>query len=249
MKKSFSLFLLLVTLLFSCKKKVGEGEFSLYLTDSPGQYEHVYIDLQGLEVRNSSGEWTNLQLSRTGIYDILSFNNGIDTILSTYKFSPCAITQIRLILGSNNSIVRTGQSYALIVPSAIQSGIKINVDIEISENSSNQFLLDFNVGKSIIELPNSVYKLNPVIKLIDKQKNGKAQGYVYPNTALAHVEAIQNGDTTIAIPELDGYYKFQGLKGVYKFNFISDNGFYSNFTIDSISVDYNQLITLPVVNL
>lgn len=235
--------------LVSCKKKIEQGEISLRLTDSPGQYEHVYIDIQGLEVRNTDGEWTTLQLRRTGVYDILNFDNGIDTILSTHKFSPCTINQIRLLLGSNNSVVKSGQAYTLIVPSAIQTGIKINVDIAIGSKSYNTFLLDFNAGKSIKELPNSVFKLNPVIKLIDNSKNGKIQGFVFPSAALAHVEAIQNGDTTIAIPESNGFYKIQGLKGMYKFNFISNNGFYTNFTIDSVSVDYNQLITLPNVNL
>ena len=51
------------------------------LTDAPGDFEEVNIDLQGLEVLTVEQGKINLENFNTGIYDLLTLQNGVEEIL------------------------------------------------------------------------------------------------------------------------------------------------------------------------
>src|SRR6185369_14004795 len=66
-------------------------------------------------------------------------------------------------------------------PSGVQTGVKVNVDYDISANQVTTILLDFNVCKSLNKLGNGNYQLQPVIPAVVKVLSGTVTGHVALN--------------------------------------------------------------------
>jgi len=88
---------------------------------------------------------------------------------------PGKYTQMRLVLGANdsatplaNSVVPTGGSEVpLTTPSGQQTGVKMNIDIDIAANKMADFVLDFDACKSVVHAGASgSYLLKPVVSVI-----------------------------------------------------------------------------------
>ena len=91
-----------------------------------------------------------LKSFKGGIYDILRFTNGRDTLLATVRILAKHISQFRFILGDNNTVVVDGITYPLKAPSGQQSGFKVNVDETLTEGVKYEVWTDFDVQKSIV---------------------------------------------------------------------------------------------------
>lgn len=155
----------------SCKKdEPGYGSITVNLTDAPATYQQVNVDIQAVEVHvvptSGNAQWVSLA-TNSGVYDLLTLQNGIDTtIVVTNQLPAGKITQMRLILGSNNSVMENNTTYPLTVPSGSQTGIKIPGPITVTANTSVQVLLDFDASKSVVQQGNGDYQLKPVIQVL-----------------------------------------------------------------------------------
>lgn len=245
------LILSLIVVLSSCKKDKDNnnstyGTYKLHLTDTPGEFNHVYLDIQTVEIMQEGVGWITSSTFVAGTYDILSFKNGLDTLIVNQSLATTGkIIQIRLKLGSNNTIVKNGIEYVLIIPSAIQSGIKINTSTNLVENGTIEEWIDLNIGKSIKELPNNVYKLNPVFRTYNASTYSKLNGYLFPQEALGYVTAVSSNDTVFAIPNSDGFYQFSGLQGNYMITFIPTIGQYVQNEYGNVFINSNNTVHLP----
>ena len=95
---------------------------------------------------------------------MLDYASGNDTLIGFDSIiNVQTISQIRLLLGNNNTIVDDGETYDLETPSAQTSGLKIQVHAELQPNNSYKVVLDFDSEESIIKTGNNKYKLKPVI--------------------------------------------------------------------------------------
>ena len=112
--------------------------------------------------------WVQLN-THVGIYDLLKLRNNVATVLAENKGLPVGkVTQLRLIVGTQNTVVVGGQVFKLFVPGGFQTGIKILVREVLNLNGNGQGLtikLDFNADKSIILTDDGRYILKPVIKI------------------------------------------------------------------------------------
>lgn len=252
MKKIFfSLLSIMLVLGISCSKddtaNNGNANVSFHLTDAPGAYDAVYVDVQSVLVQsNQDSGWTTLDLIKPGVYDLLDFRNGTDTLLSRTSLPAGSISQIRLILGTNNSVVVNGVSYPLSTPSAMQSGLKFNFHQTLDANRAYDIWIDFDANKSIVNEGNGSYALKPVIRAYSQETNGQIKGYVLPSVANPIVLAIQGTDTLSAIPGLDGFFMFSGLaNGSYNITFKAGaNTNYKDSTLTNVNVTYGQITNL-----
>ncbi len=246
MKKCYFILLLLITTLSGCKKKEENfpqtGNFALHLTDSPADYDHIYLDIQSIEVNHASQGWIKIGPSTPGILDILRFNNTFDTLIANADIPAGNLGQLRIILGSNNTIVVNGTAKNLTIPSGGQSGLKININETIQTNATTEFWVDFKAGASIIELGNGNYHLTPVLRSFNGQTNGKLVGYVLPLNANAYVQLFRGTDTLLAIPEPDGFFGFSGVQGNnYNLRIVPTAGTYQDSIIPVLEIIGNQL--------
>jgi hypothetical protein len=205
----------------ACRKSTsttgGPATLQVRLTDDPSPYDSVLIDIEKVEVNVSadtgaSSGWQTLPLLRPGVYNLLAFRNGVDTVLASANFPAGTISQMRLILGSNNSVVINGQSFPLKTPSAQQSGLKFNIHATLTPGIVYKLWIDFNAGSSIVTTGNGGFILKPVIRTFSEAVGGSIKGTVLPWAARPAVLAIQGTDTLLALPDsTTGYYFFGGV--------------------------------------
>src|SRR5206468_51295 len=129
------------------------------------------VDVQGVELTGSGGKTATMNVNK-GVYNLLAFSNGIDTLIATGTMEVTTVEQVRLILGTNNSVVVNGTSYPLATPSADQSGLKLQVHQTLQAGVQYNLLLDFDANTSIVSEGNGSYKLKPVIRTIDMAISG-----------------------------------------------------------------------------
>jgi hypothetical protein len=164
--KAIALSILLTTLaFFSCKKEAGQSTLNLRLTDAPATYDEVNIDLKQVQIKmaDDSTSWQNLE-TKAGIYDLLKLQDGVDTLIGTGTFPEGTIKEIRLILGSENTITEGGESYPLTIPSGAESGLKIKINEKLNQDTAT-LLVDFDAALSVKKEGTGNFKLRPVIKL------------------------------------------------------------------------------------
>lgn len=145
--------------------KSQKGFLNVYLTDDPGDFQEVNIDIQAIEVKmQDSSSWYGLQ-TQSGIYDLLLLQNNVDTLLAADSLPNGIVQEIRLILGPDNTIMRDSILFPLKTPSAQQSGLKIKLQQLMIQDSLTQVTLDFDAGESVVEQGNGQYSLKPVIRV------------------------------------------------------------------------------------
>lgn len=201
-------FLLLSIFWLACSEDNQTAKLEVRLTDAPGDYEEVNIDIQSVEINSSDGNsgWTTLDVE-SGVYNILELTNGLDTLLATAELPAGRISQIRLILGDNNSVKVNGEAKPLSTPSAQQSGLKLNLNATLTEGITYTITLDFDAARSIVAKGNGTYSLKPVIRAIETSTSGAIKGTVTPLEAAPAVFAILGTDT-VATAYTDDAGKF-----------------------------------------
>lgn len=156
----------------SCSKNndsSGESTLQLRLTDAPTALEQVNIDIQSVSIKyrddqnDSTLNWVNLNTT-PGIYNLLALQNGVDTLLATGVVPERQIKEIRLILGTNNTVKNNGTIYPLTIPSGAESGLKIKFSKKLA-SGLNPLLLDFDAAMSVSQNGSGAYMLRPVIKV------------------------------------------------------------------------------------
>jgi hypothetical protein len=202
---------LMILLLPSCnKEKSGLAHLKVRMTDAPGNFNAVLVDVQGVEVTGSGGSAVMLNTT-AGIYNLLDFSNGLDTLIATGDLEAGTVSQIRLVLGPNNSVMVDSVLYPLSTPSAEQSGLKLQIHQTFEPGVSYSILLDFDANQSIVLQGNGEYQLKPVIRTVDAAITGSIRGSITPVGAIATVTATSNGISYSSITNINGEFLIAGL--------------------------------------
>ena len=258
MKKSISGLLIFAAFITftNCKKKETSSATPVYpvevrMTDAAGPYDAVNVDVQKVEVNasNGNGGWITLN-TRAGIYDLTKLTNGVDTFLASGGIPSGEISQIRLVLGTNNTVVVAGQSYPLATPSAQQSGLKLQVHETLTPNITYQILLDFDAARSIVQEGNGSYSLKPVIRTTTKATSGAIKGVVSPAAARPAVYAIMGTDTFSSLADTTGHFVVGGLTKAGSYNVLfKPKSPYSNKTVTGVNVTIGQVTDMGTVSI
>jgi len=240
-------------LLASCSKnEKGTSRLQVSLTDAPGDYDALYIDVQDIKINttsDSSSGWSSLENVRHGTYNLLDLVNGKDTLLADATIPSGRIQQIRLILGSENYVKISGQMLKLTTPSAQQSGLKLNIHQDVSAGIVYQLLLDFDVAKSVVESNNGKYILKPTIRTIMQAIGGSIRGTVAPDSLQTAVLAIQGADTVASTYTSNGSYLIRGLNaGTYDLHFLPSESSVSKQVKAGIIVNTGVVTTVDTLH-
>ncbi|XOV69082.1 MAG: DUF4382 domain-containing protein [Fluviicola sp.] len=153
-------------LAISCSKTNEKtGALRVKMTDAPGDFDSVFVDIQQVQVHVSNNGWIDLN-TNSGIYNLLELQNDITTVLVDTNVLPVGdLQQMRLILGSNNSVVIDSLTFPLELSSQANTGLKLNINTSISPNDLVEVLIDFDAAASIVETGQGTFKLKPVIRV------------------------------------------------------------------------------------
>ena len=253
--------LLALILSLSCSKNEkssnsGNAQLQIRLTDSPfPNVKAVWIDVRQIEIiMNETGSPFILDGAHPGMYNLMDFTNGRDTLLADASIPPGTISQIRLILGDNNYLITNeDEKIALKTPSAQESGLKVQVHQSVSGGILYRLILDFDAGKSIVKAGNSGnYLLKPVLRILSLiPSGGDIKGVVVPLNIRTAVLAINGPDTvsTAFTDPLNGNYLIKDVPaGSYSLVFISSDTTYLD-TLVNAAVSLGQTTMVDTVTL
>ena len=220
----------------------------IYLTDAPVDYQEVNIDV--VSVRIIINDSLISLPTNAGIYNILDFVNGRDTLLVEDEIPAGYLSQIRLVLGERNSVMRGNLIHNLKTPSAQQSGLKLNVHENIHPGMSYAYVLDFEAEKSIVTTGNEKHLLKPVIRVFTKAVSGTLEGVSWPPEAKAYISVISAEDTVgTSADVVTGEFMVRGLtEGTYDIDFESANGF-ADTTLTDVFILAGQVTRLDTMKL
>jgi hypothetical protein len=261
----------------SCQKNdksaSGTKGLQVYLSDGPGIFDKVNIDVTAVEAKidtsmghrnddrhgdddddrddnrrnDDYGFWVNLS-AKPGVYDVFSLRNGADTLLGTGNVNG-TIRKIRITLGNNNSLVVGGVTYPLVLANETGNFLYVKIREEHHHDSASQskVWVDFDLARSIYE-KNGTFYLKPVLKPFCDQKFASLEGKVLPAAAGVIVKAFIGKDTSTAIPNADGKFKIRGLQsGTYTVWFDANNG-YKDTTVNA-TVNVGRETRIPDITL
>lgn len=201
---------LIILMVSSCNKETDSSHLSIRMTDATANYGAVMVDIQGVEVIVNGGSLVLLN-TETGIYNLLDYSNGLNTIIATGDLKEGTVSQIRLILGTNNTVTIDNVVYPLSTPSAMQSGLKLQIHQTLMAGVSYNILLDFDAHQSIVLKGNGDYQLKPVIRTIETAMSGSIRGSITPIGVIALVTATSNGVTFSSVTNANGDFLIDGV--------------------------------------
>lgn len=164
----------------------GTGTLRLALTDAPTcGYDTVFVTVEKVRVHASSSAadadsgWSEVVLPTPQRVDLLTLTNGTLLPLGQTALPAGKYNQMRLVLGTKpppgsapgtlaNSIQpHGGEETELKTPSGQQSGLKMNIDIDVPAGKVADFAIDFDACKSFVKAGSSgQYLLKPVLSVI-----------------------------------------------------------------------------------
>jgi hypothetical protein len=203
---------LMIMQVSSCDKDSDKemAHLTIHLTDAPANYDAVMVDVQGVEVTGNGGSAVMLNTTAK-VYNLLELSNGVNTLIATGDLNAGTVSQIRLILGTNNTVTVDGVVHPLTTPSAMQSGLKLQVNQTFEAGVEYSILLDFDASQSIVLTGTDEYQLKPVIRTIDTAISGSIKGSVTPLTGNVLITATSNGVTYTSVTAANGSFLIAGL--------------------------------------
>lgn len=229
----------------------GTGTMEVTMTDAPAHYDSVNVTINRVHVNidenaeadttegNDEG-WVTI-MDETIQVDLLELTNGNTISLGSQELEAGRYSQIRFILGDNNTITVDGETYDLQTPSAQQSGLKLNIDADVEENMTYSLLVDFDAARSIVQQGNGGYLLKPVLRAVNLKETGSIIGTVQPSDFNTNVLAVANEDTVSTITAENGGFELIGLtSGSYDIIYDPSSDEYSDSTQTDVEVTVGE---------
>jgi hypothetical protein len=155
------------------------GTVNVGLTDAPvDSAQEVNIEVEALVLQHSNGERSRFEFDMAEPVNLLALTGGtVMSLLADEEVAAGDYSWMRLELGDGNTIVIDGGEYDLTTPSA--RGVQTSGFIVPAGGEIN-LTIDFDVRKSIVNPQNNpdVYRLKPVIRLVDNSEVGTIAGTV-----------------------------------------------------------------------
>jgi len=251
-------------------KVADTSRVQLKLIDAEGDYEEVNIEIIDILYNSSEDEEGWISFTPEEGYPInvnLTELIAGNSVLLTDEIVPSGmLKQIRLVL-SNNNTLRLKDEPSLIpldTPSAQQSGLKLKLDTELEPGFSYNFILDWDVHKSIVKAGNSgKYILKPVIRVNTEVNSGSISGKVIGEDLEDNIDgAVPLEGVVVAIHKADdgafiarsstnknGDFIIQGLDPD-KYKIIIEDYDYINYeSKEVITVNAGEVINVGTIEL
>ncbi len=171
----------------SCKNdddSNNTARVQLKLVDAPGDYLEVNVNIVDIQYNHGDSEAGWESFGKPEDYpinvDLTTLIAGNSHLLADQVIPSGKLNQIRLVLGDGNTLKIEGQEtmMALNTPSAMQSGLKLNMNTTLEPGFSYTFILDWDVQKSVVMTGSGMYNLKPVIRVNAEVNSGSIEGNV-----------------------------------------------------------------------
>jgi len=148
----------------ACSKdeEQGSAKVNLLLKDAPGDFQQVNVEVIEVQLHTTSGGWQTIPVNDS-IYDLLLLQDSANAVLGIATLPASKLSQLRLILGTQNTVMVDSVIHPLLLSSQDESGLKINIDQTLVPNGIYTLMIDFDAEASVKLQGNNTYKLKPVL--------------------------------------------------------------------------------------
>jgi hypothetical protein len=155
--------LLAFALFTGCQKDDSHPTSTLVisLTDAPASYTEVNVEVVDIEINCEGNGWIHVPVTDS-IYNLLALGNH-PAFLANAVLPSGTISQVRLILGTHNTVVVGADTFPLLLSSEDETGLKLNIHKNIVGGAAYDLLIDFDAEQSVVEEGNGSYRLKPVL--------------------------------------------------------------------------------------
>ncbi len=174
---------------------LGTGTINLSITDAPiddSDVTGVFITINSMQYHKQDADWETFEgYNGPRTINLLNLTDGASELLGNFEMEAGTYTQLRFILDAPLKGQGTptnpgcylkyenGDSLALFVPSAGESGFKGTGEFVVPSNGSVDITADFDARKSVVKAGVSgMYILKPTIRLIVDNQAGSISGAV-----------------------------------------------------------------------
>lgn len=234
----------------SCKKDddndAKANSFKVRMTDGPGDYAQLNVQVTSVDVYSSSQGWVNLS-SQTQSINVLSLTNGAEMQLAnSTNVSAGTYTKLRITFGSQASLmlVGGGSSVSLNWTGNTQQ-VEVTIDEQVSSSAGASLLVDFNVAESISEV-GGIFNLSPVITAINDENTG-VKGQVQGASSV--MVKLEGNRTYTTYVNSQGNFLIRGMEpGTYTAYFTA-SGSITAHEVDNVIVTQDQVTGMGTINL
>lgn len=285
---AFSTLFMLAAVVTGCSRSVAHDiqpnpttpvrNVNLYLTDAPADFQHVYFDIQKIEVKvdldqthanddsfgdndedyddteevDQFGRWVTLNVAPQQL-DVLALRNGVERLMGNAAV-PTRIRKVRITVGDENRLINgEGRDCRLALINDTEHFLYVRVKTADMDNSlpgTTELRLDVDLARSIVAAGDE-YVLTPQMRLFNLQTTGAVSGNISPTDAGARVMITDGlGFETGAIPApQEGMFLVRGLRpGVVYTVMVTAPG-YNDYEIRDVMVERGGELQLGEITL
>ena len=231
------------------------------MTDNPGDYAALDVELTSVQAYNSRIGWVVLDSSVQSM-NVLDYMNGAETELAYVTEADSGnYTQLKFVFDPEATL-KLHDNYelgelALVGSQEVTLNMQgsnevfVEIDETVNENKGASVLVDFNVAQSVVYNNDGTFKYKPVINQVKNQYSG-VRGQITTMTD-ASVMLTNGSDTLSTFLSQNGEFMFKGTEeGIY--SLVVDpatkelqNGA-EKFTVDNIVVYEGQVTFLGEIS-
>lgn len=233
----------------SCKKdKDAPGKsFKVRMTDSPGDFVQLNLQITSVDVYSQSQGWVNLS-SQTQSVNVVSLTNGAEIELANAtSVSVGTYTKVRVTFASQASVMLVGGGSSLSLSwTGGQQQVEIAIEAQVSGSVGANILLDFNVAQSVTEV-GGAYFINPFISIVSDEFTG-VKGKVN-GTSSAMVKLHNGGNSYSTYINAAGNFMIKGMApGTYTASIMAA-GSLQVHEVDNVVISQGQITAMGDINL
>lgn len=163
---------------------IENGSFSLGVTDAPtAEFTKFMVPFTGVVLQPEKGERIEFTFDTSKELDLLTLQGGVSApLLDNVEIPSGNYSWIRLVLDEENIFAHDsiGGVNKVAVPSGGETGLKLVSGFTVSQSGGNNFTIDFDVRKSVVNPQGggSEYLLKPALRLVDNLQVGSISGTV-----------------------------------------------------------------------
>jgi len=234
----------------------GNARIEVYLIDAPADYQEVWVEVLGVEflphgAGENSNEWIMMDYeAEDQRINLLELTGGNSLLLGKIEVPAGVISQLRMILGDNNYLVKDGNQIPLTTPSAQQSGLKVTIDRTLSTGATHEVVIDFDVKTSIVRAGQSgQYILAPRLRILPEEY-AIIDGVVLPLDARpVSVVAVTGQDSIGTFVDTNGYFKIRGLSEATYTIIVTPNQEFESYISDPFETEMRETTSAGSIEL
>jgi len=135
------------------------------MKDAPAAFNEVNVEVIDIEVHTNSDGWIKVPVADS-IYNLIALQGNNAAFLANAVIPSGKISQVRLILGTHNTVVIGADTYPLLLSSQDETGLKVNIEKDLAGGTTYDMLIDFDADQSVVDEGNGSYRLKPVLTAV-----------------------------------------------------------------------------------